>query len=261
MSTVLKAAQEIERRGRPVIASSVATAGSEEAVGASRSWIFVMAGLTVTAGVALLVLQTSDGEVAQPAPRVASAPVAVPVAKTAPAAVVAPVAAAAASAPVAAVAVRQAAPVQVATAEPMDAPWGRVDDDSTAPDDVPAPPARAAVASVPPPMPMPRTMARARVVAPPAPAMRRAPEPVDAEDAREESEPVGRGVVTSGVQVRQIFYANDISERAVSLRVNGGPAVILHQGESAQGVVVQLITRTGAYIRRGGSIYMVSAKR
>jgi hypothetical protein len=245
VSTVLKAAQEIERRGMPSAASRVAMAGADERV--SRLWFFVVGGLTLAAGGGFLALQMMDGTAAPPArPAIAAAPAAAPPAAQPPSVP------ARAVAPVAAVAIAVPPPAQVAMAAPAEAPWGRVDDDSSAdPESEPA--AKVVVASVP-------TSAAKRSNAPSRVASRgRAPvEPVGEAD---DVEPVAKGSGTTGVQVRTIFYAADIAERAVSLRIGGASPVTLHQGESARGVEVQLITRDGVYVRQGGSIFMISGRR
>ena len=56
-----------------------------------------------------------------------------------------------------------------------------------------------------------------------------------------------------------IRYSSSPTERAVTLEVDGGSPVTLHQGESAGELEVQLILPDGVYVRRGGHVWMVSA--
>ncbi len=239
MSTVLKAAQEIERRGMPTASKSVAMAGSEEQRG-SHLWFFVLGALTLVMGGGFLALQMVDGSVLPPPrPALAAVPAALPVALAVPVPAAAP------------------PPAQVAIAEAADAPWGRVDDDSSAEPEA-MPRARAAVANVAPPV---AKRERTRVAALPSKVTSRVPAPVESLDDEEVVEPIGRGSGKVGVQVRNILYDADTAERTVSLRIGGAQPVTLHQGESSRGVEVQLITRDGVYLRQGSEIYMVSGRR
>ena len=75
--------------------------------------------------------------------------------------------------------------------------------------------------------------------------------------------PVDREASRSGdlrVQVTSIAYSPNVAERSATLRI-GGQAVRLHQGESASGLEVQLILPDSVYLRRGGDIFAVDARR
>jgi hypothetical protein len=60
------------------------------------------------------------------------------------------------------------------------------------------------------------------------------------------------------VQVVSIAYSPDMAKRAVSLRVNGAPVVKLHEGESTNGIEVQLIGSDSVYLRHGGNVFAVA---
>jgi hypothetical protein len=60
---------------------------------------------------------------------------------------------------------------------------------------------------------------------------------------------------TSTVRVRSIGYSPAEGKRTVTLAVDGGNAVTLHQGESAGGVEVQLILPEAVYVRRGADVF------
>jgi hypothetical protein len=62
------------------------------------------------------------------------------------------------------------------------------------------------------------------------------------------------------VQVTSIAYSPNVTERSATLRI-GGQVVRLHQGESASGLEVQLILPDSVYLRRGGDIFAVDARR
>ncbi len=63
------------------------------------------------------------------------------------------------------------------------------------------------------------------------------------------------------VEVTSIDYAQDPAQRSVSLRLDGGDVVTLHENESARGVEVQLIQREGVYVRRGAEVLMLAPPR
>jgi hypothetical protein len=59
------------------------------------------------------------------------------------------------------------------------------------------------------------------------------------------------------VHLRSVRFSSIAEDRAAALAINGGSAVTLHEGESAEGVEVQLITPDRVYVRHGGSIFAV----
>jgi hypothetical protein len=66
---------------------------------------------------------------------------------------------------------------------------------------------------------------------------------------------------TSTVRVRSIGYSAAEGKRTVTLAVDGGSAVTLHQGESAGGVEVQLILPEAVYVRRGADVFALGVVR
>lgn len=71
--------------------------------------------------------------------------------------------------------------------------------------------------------------------------------------ARAGARPAGEPLV----QIAAIGYSPVAEQRVVTLRVNGGPATTLHEGESADGVDVQLIMPGSVYVRHAGQIFAV----
>ena len=74
---------------------------------------------------------------------------------------------------------------------------------------------------------------------------------------REPASERGRTAGTRGpgsVEVTSIAYSADPGSRAVTLSVDGGQLVTLHERTSAHGIEVQLIERDGVYVRRGGEV-------
>ena len=63
------------------------------------------------------------------------------------------------------------------------------------------------------------------------------------------------------IQVGAIRYSQAPPERTVTLAIDGGTPLTLHQGESTGDLEVQLILPDGVYVRRGGHVWMVSADR
>jgi hypothetical protein len=254
MSTVLKAVQEIERRATP-LASSTEPHDVED----RRPWALIVvgvAGIGILAAVAANLAPLGSGQVETSAPVVAAAP---PPARGAaepphvPAPPVAPAHAAVEPPPVATVAA--AAPPLVEE----EAPRGEVVLDTS----VPAAPralAKAAVrAEVPEARPRKAAVERKQRVAAVAP-----PPPVEDESFAvdepivPEPAPKRAGTATSPlprVDVRAIAYANNPEARTVTLRIGGGSAVTMHEGESMSGVDVQLILPDSVYLRHGGSIF------
>ena len=66
---------------------------------------------------------------------------------------------------------------------------------------------------------------------------------------------------TGHVEVTSIDYSPQSGRRSVSLRLDGGDVVTLHESESAHGVEVQLIQPDGVYVRRGGEVLMLAPGR
>jgi hypothetical protein len=115
----------------------------------------------------------------------------------------------------------------------VDLPQARVDKS------LPAPPPRAA--PLVPPM--------ARAVPPPAAAV---PRDVPAHETAGDSSPV------PGLQVQAISYSQVVGQSTVILQTAAARAVTLHEGESADGVEVQLIRPDTVYLRRGGDVFAVN---
>ncbi|TMB53335.1 MAG: hypothetical protein E6J56_13610 [Deltaproteobacteria bacterium] len=90
--------------------------------------------------------------------------------------------------------------------------------------------------------------ARARRETPPAATPRR-------------TEPAVRAGNEPRIQVGAIRYSQAPPERTVTLAIDGGTPLTLHQGESTGDLEVQLILPDGVYVRRGGHVWMVSADR
>jgi hypothetical protein len=90
---------------------------------------------------------------------------------------------------------------------------------------------------------------------PPAPTV--AGEPRDAVPAPAPAATPG----TSTVRVQSIGYSPAEGKRTVTLAVDGGSAVTLHQGESAGGVDVQLILPEAVYVRRGADVFALGVVR
>jgi hypothetical protein len=60
--------------------------------------------------------------------------------------------------------------------------------------------------------------------------------------------------------VAALAYADNRGERVVSVAVDGGTPVTLHEGESADGIEVQLILPDRVYVRHGSNVFAVDAK-
>jgi hypothetical protein len=90
----------------------------------------------------------------------------------------------------------------------------------------------------------------ARGVPPPARQPQTAPPPQSAQ----EYAPV------QGLRVQSIAYSRGASS-SVTLQINDGSAVTLHEGESAGGVEVQLILPHAVYLRQGGNVFAVGTAR
>jgi hypothetical protein len=63
------------------------------------------------------------------------------------------------------------------------------------------------------------------------------------------------------IQVRSIAYSRNSAARTVTLLFDEEHAVTLHEGESADGVEVQLILRDTVYLRQGSTVFAVSHGR
>ena len=89
-----------------------------------------------------------------------------------------------------------------------------------------------------------------------------APQPVPPPAATpRRTEPAVRAGNEPRIQVGAIRYSQAPPERTVTLAIDGGTPLTLHQGESTGDLEVQLILPDGVYVRRGGHVWMVSADR
>jgi len=86
----------------------------------------------------------------------------------------------------------------------------------------------------------------------PAPALPAAPP--DVKPQRSATADVG------SFQVESVDYNVPAARRSVTLRLNGD-RVTLREGESADGVSVQLITPDGAYLQRGSEVFLATPPR
>jgi hypothetical protein len=64
----------------------------------------------------------------------------------------------------------------------------------------------------------------------------------------------------AGLRLVRIQHAESRSERSATLQIDGD-AVVLHEGDTAHGIELQLVTPTGAYVRRGGEVLMLEPPR
>ena len=103
------------------------------------------------------------------------------------------------------------------------------------------------------------TVVPSRPMAVPTPAPSPLPAPPAPNAARPET--AARSSGEPRVQVSGIRYASSAPERVVTLAVDGGSPVTLHQGESTGDLEVQLILPDAVYVRRGGHVWMVSRDR
>ena len=62
------------------------------------------------------------------------------------------------------------------------------------------------------------------------------------------------------LRVESVEYDVPAARRSVTLLLNGD-RVTLREGESADGVSVQLITPEGAYLQRGSEVFLVTSGR
>ena len=221
MSTILKALNELEKRGAPVARPEPSWEQRE-----MRWWWFLAAVVLVLAGgtAGFVVFRLSRNP-----PHTISGVPPVPVARPrVEHAQLAPVA----SAPVASAPAAPAPAALPASSSQEEPPRGRVDKGrilaAAAP---PLPPAHNRAAQ----------RAKPRPKAPPAEAAA-APVPIAGEP---------------GVEVKSFAYSPDPAKRVVTLRLDGTRVVKLREGESAGGFEVQLIAPDAVYLRHGGSIFAV----
>ena len=222
MSTILQALRELEGK----IAPEDAAAWTAE----DRRWrwgLAAVAGVTILAagaGAAFFFMR-HDAPTPPVAQVVPQAPTAAPVAKAVP---------------------------QVPTPPPA----ARAAPQRPAPPAATAAPPRPVAAPVPAPSPSPAEWRSRAAPSPPpaAPVRPAAPAPSVARP-----EPPLRSAGEPRIQVSGIRYSSSPAERAVTLEVDGGSPVTLHQGESMGELEVQLILPDGVYVRRGGHVWMLSA--
>ena len=63
-----------------------------------------------------------------------------------------------------------------------------------------------------------------------------------------------------GLSLVGVHYGESRAERSATLRIDGSP-VVLHEGDTAYGIELQLVTPRGAYVRRGGEVLMLAPSR
>ena len=63
----------------------------------------------------------------------------------------------------------------------------------------------------------------------------------------------------TGLSLVSVRYDDSRAGRSATLRIDGSP-VVLHEGEIAHGIELQLVTPTGAYVRRGGEVLMLETR-
>jgi hypothetical protein len=86
---------------------------------------------------------------------------------------------------------------------------------------------------------------------------------VDGGDDDARAEPAAEAAVAprgAGLSLVRVRYGESRSERTATLRIDGNP-LVLHEGESAEGIELQLVTPNGAYVRRGGEVLMLAPSR
>ncbi len=64
----------------------------------------------------------------------------------------------------------------------------------------------------------------------------------------------------AGLSLVRVHYSEGRSERTATLRIDGS-AIVIHEGETAQGIELQLVTPEGAYVRRGSEVLMLAPSR
>jgi hypothetical protein len=63
----------------------------------------------------------------------------------------------------------------------------------------------------------------------------------------------------AGLSLVSVRYDDSRAGRSATLRIDGSP-VVLREGETAHGIELQLVTPTGAYVRRGGEVLMLETR-
>ena len=63
----------------------------------------------------------------------------------------------------------------------------------------------------------------------------------------------------AGLSLARVRYDDSRAGRSATLRIDGS-TIVLQEGESAHGIELQLVTPTGAYVRRGGEVLMLEAR-
>ncbi len=254
MTTVLKALQDLERRELSAKPGALSTAVPEEP---RRSSALVPALLAMACGAlgvaGLLVARQGTGPTAPAAVSDASAPALAPVVQIQP----------------------QEVPPRAQTAVGGEAPWGRVERRAApaapAVERPPAPPVPAEARASKPRREVAQRPRRERRTAveddalEPAPVLVAPAPAVDAAPARAESPPVREAPALSTgaarVEVISIVYSSDVAHRTATLRINGGRPVVMHEGQSADGVDVQLILERSVYISNGGNVAEIGVGR
>jgi hypothetical protein len=86
--------------------------------------------------------------------------------------------------------------------------------------------------------------------------------PATEPSAAEPSAPAGgAGAPIPRVRLSSLLYAEAPAQRRVTLSIDGGPAVTLHEGESSAGVEIALIQPDRVYVRHRGTIFSVRGGR
>jgi hypothetical protein len=82
------------------------------------------------------------------------------------------------------------------------------------------------------------------------------------DDARSASSAVESAAAprAAGLSLVSVHHGNSRGTRTATLRIDGSP-VVLHEGETAYGIELQLVTPAGAYVRRGGEVLMLEPRR
>jgi hypothetical protein len=85
---------------------------------------------------------------------------------------------------------------------------------------------------------------------------------VDGDDDARAETPAGAPAAprAAGLSLIRVHHAESRAERTATLRIDGSP-VVLHEGETADGIELQLVTPEGAYVRRGGEVLMLAPSR
>ncbi|HZP40259.1 MAG TPA: hypothetical protein VFD84_01965 [Candidatus Binatia bacterium] len=147
---------------------------------------------------------------------------------------------------------------------PSPAPPAPIDasaDAAVLPPAAPAPPLAISRANEPPPRARVAASALAVAAVPPAPPRASRPHAADVEEPESSGEAPAPPPGEPHVRLRSLVYAADPDERVVTLSINHGSPVTLHEGEGAGGVEVGLIMRDAVYLRHRGNIFAVHLRR